>query len=305
MPSNIGFIGLGIMGKPMSKNLLKAGHSLVVYDIAPGPVEEVVAAGAARASSAKDAAARSNIIITMLPDGPDVERAVLGPDGVLEGAAKGAIVVDMSSISPLSAQKVGKACAERGVEFLDAPVSGGEPKAIDATLAIMVGGKADVFAKVEQVLKSLGSSVTLTGPVGAGNVTKLANQIMVACNIAAMGEALVLATKAGLDPEVVFNAVKGGLAGSTVLNAKAPMVIGRNFKPGFRIRLHQKDLRNALLAAESMKVPLPITSLVQQTLMGLMNDGKGDLDHSAIVQSTEQGAGIEVKKPASEAAGKS
>jgi len=293
----IGFVGLGIMGKPMSKNLLKAGHSLVVYDIVPGPVEELIAAGAARASSAKEAAARSEITITMLPDGPDVERAVLGADGVLEGAAAGSIVVDMSSISPISAQKVGAALAQRGVEFLDAPVSGGEPKAIDGTLAIMVGGKPAAFEKVQPVLQAMGSSVTLTGPVGAGNVTKLANQIMVACNIAAMGEALVLATKAGLDPEVVFNAVKGGLAGSTVLNAKAPMVIGRNFKPGFRIKLHQKDLRNALLAAESMKVPLPITSLVQQMLMGLMNEGKGDLDHSAIVHFTEDAAQTEVKRP--------
>src|SRR5437868_13030276 len=162
----------------------------------------------------------------------------------------------------------------------------------------MCGGEAKTFEKIEPILKNMGASVTLTGPVGAGNVTKLANQIMVACNIAAMGEALVLATKAGLDPEVVFNAVKGGLAGSTVLNAKAPMVISRNFKPGFRIRLHQKDLRNALLAAESMKVPLPLTSLVQQMIMSLMNEGKGDLDHSAIVNFIEDGARVEVKKPA-------
>ena len=295
--SRIGFVGLGIMGKPMSKNLLKAGHELVVFDVVAPPMEELAAAGAARGASAKDTAARSEIVVTMLPDGPDVERAVLGPDGVLEGAAKGTIVIDMSSISPLVAQKVGKACAERGVAFLDAPVSGGEPKAIDGSLAIMVGGDAAVFEKVRPILAAMGSSVTLTGPVGAGNVTKLANQIMVACNIAAMGEALVLATKAGLDPEVVFNAVKAGLAGSTVLNAKAPMVIGRNFKPGFRIRLHQKDLRNALLAAEAMKVPLPLTSQVQQMIMALMNEGKGDLDHSAIVNYIEAGARAEVKKP--------
>jgi 2-hydroxy-3-oxopropionate reductase len=233
----------------------------------------------------------------MLPDGPDVETAVLGPRGVLEGARKGCIVVDMSSINPQVAQKVGAASAAKGVEFLDAPVSGGEPKAIDGTLAIMVGGDAKVFETVKPVLEKLGSSVLLTGPVGAGNVTKLANQIMVACNIAAMGEALVLATRAGLDPEVVFNAVKGGLAGSTVLNAKAPMVIGRNFKPGFRIKLHQKDLRNALLLGESTKVPLPLTSMVQQMLITLMNEGKGDLDHSAIVNFIEQAAGIDVKKP--------
>ena len=297
--SNIGFVGLGIMGAPMCRNLLKAGHSLVVFDIVPALVERVVGYGATAAASASAAAAKSDIVITMLPDGPEVEQAVLGPAGVLEGARAGATVVDMSSISPLVAQKVGAACAAKGVRFLDAPVSGGEPKAIDATLAIMAGGDEAVFNEVAPILQAMGSSVTLTGPVGAGNVTKLANQIMVACNIAAMGEALVLATKAGLDPNVVFNAVKGGLAGSTVLNAKAPMVIGRNFKPGFRIRLHQKDLRNALLAAESMKVGLPLTSSVQQMLMALMNDGKGDLDHSAIVTFIEEMAGTEVKPPAS------
>jgi 2-hydroxy-3-oxopropionate reductase len=296
--SRIGFIGLGIMGKPMSRNLLKAGHELVVYDVVPELVAEVVADGAKPGASPADAARRSEIVVTMLPDGPEVEQAVLGPGGALEGAKPGTIIVDMSSISPLVSQKVAAACAKKGVEFVDAPVSGGEPKAIDGTLAIMAGGKPEVFEKVVPVLQKMGSSVTLTGPVGAGNVTKLANQIMVACNIAAMGEALVLATKAGLDPEIVFNAVKGGLAGSAVLNAKAPMVIARNFKPGFRIRLHQKDLRNALLAAESMKVALPFTSLAQQILMALMTEGKGDLDHSAIATFVEKLAGVEIKKGA-------
>ncbi len=297
--AKIAFVGLGIMGKPMSKNLLKAGHSVVVYDVAPAPVADVVAAGGTAAKSSKEAASQADVIITMLPDGPEVEAAVLGPGGILEGAAKGSTVVDMSSISPVVAQKVGAACAAKGVEFLDAPVSGGEPKAIEGTLAIMVGGDAKTFEKIEPILKTMGASVTLTGPVGAGNVTKLANQIMVACNIAAMGEALTLATKAGLDPEVVFNAVKGGLAGSNVLNAKAPMVISRNFQPGFRIALHQKDLRNALLAAESMKVALPLTSAVQNMLMALMNNGKGSLDHSAIVTVVETMAGVEIKKAAS------
>jgi 2-hydroxy-3-oxopropionate reductase len=287
------------MGKPMSRNLLKAGHSVVVYDVSPAPIAELVTAGAKAATSSRDAASQGDVIITMLPDGPEVEAAVLGPGGVLEGASKGSVVVDMSSISPVVAQKVGAACAAKGVEFLDAPVSGGEPKAIEGTLAIMVGGDAKTFDRVQPILQNMGASVTLTGPVGAGNVTKLANQIMVACNIAAMGEALTLATRAGLDPEVVFNAVKGGLAGSTVLNAKAPMVISRNFQPGFRIALHQKDLRNALLAAESMKVSLPLTSTVQQMLMALMNDGKGNLDHSAIVMFLEKMAGIEIKKAAS------
>jgi len=297
--TQVGFIGLGIMGRPMSRNLLKAGHRLVVYDIVPGPVAELVGAGAIGGESIRDTAERSDVVITMLPDGPDVESVILGAGGVLEGAREGSIVVDMSSINPMVSQKVAAACAGKRVEFLDAPVSGGEPKAVDGTLAIMVGGNADVFEKVRPILLKMGTSVTLTGPVGAGNVTKLANQIMVACNIAAMGEALVLATRAGLDPEVVFNAVKGGLAGSTVLNAKAPMVIARNFQPGFRIRLHQKDLRNALLAGESLKVGLPFTALVQQILVSLINEGKGDLDHSAIVTFMEKMAGIEVTKAAS------
>ncbi len=296
--SQIGFIGLGIMGRPMSRNLLKAGYSLVVYDLRPEPVADLKSAGAVPAASCSNVAGQSEIIITMLPDGPDVEQAVLGPGGALAGARQGSVIVDMSSISPLVSQKLAAACSQRGVDFLDAPVSGGEPKAIEGTLAIMVGGTPAAFERVRPVLQKMGSAVTLTGPVGAGNTTKLANQIIVACNIAAMGEALVLATRAGLDPEVVFNAVKGGLAGSVVLNAKAPMVIARNFKPGFRIALHEKDLRNALLAAESTKVSLPLTSLVQQMLIALINEGKGDLDHSALVQFAERMAGVEVKKGA-------
>jgi 2-hydroxy-3-oxopropionate reductase len=287
----IGFIGLGIMGKPMVRNLRKGGHSVLAYDIVAANLDAVVAEGAGRGASSKDVAARSELVITMLPDGPEVEQAVLGPGGVLEGIQAGRTVIDMSSVSPLVSQKVGAACEAKGVAFLDAPVSGGEPKAIDGTLAIMVGGDKAVFDKFLPVLQLMGSSVTLTGAVGAGNVTKLANQIMVACNIAAMGEALTLASQCGLDPEVVFNAVKGGLAGSTVLNAKAPMVIARNFKPGFRIRLHHKDLRNALLTAESAKVALPLTSMVQQMLIGLMNAGKGDQDHSAIVTFIEEMSG--------------
>jgi len=297
MAEKIGFVGLGIMGKPMSKNLIKAGYDLRVYDIVRAPVDEVVAAGAARGTSAKDVASKTDIIITMLPDGPDVEKVVLGANGVLEGAKPGSIVVDMSSISPLVAQKVGAECAKKGVEFLDSPVSGGEPGAIAGTLAIMVGGKKEVFDKVKDILAVMGGSVTLTGDVGAGNYTKLANQIMVAINIAGVSEALVLASKAGLDPEVVFNAVKGGLAGSNVLNAKGPMMIGRNFKPGFRIRLHQKDLRNTLLAGEALGVPLPITGYVQQVLIALMNEGKGDLDHSGMVLYLEKMANAEVRKP--------
>jgi len=294
---DVGFIGLGIMGKPMARNLIKAGHSLTVYNPSRPSVEEMIAVGAVAGASSKEVASRSKVTITMVPDGPEVEDAVLGAEGALAGAAPGSVIVDMSSISPLVAQKVGKACVEKGVDFMDAPVSGGEPKAIEGTLAIMAGGKQETFDKVLPLFQKMGSSAVLTGPIGAGNVTKLANQIIVALNIAAMGEALVLATKAGLDPDVVFNAIKGGLAGSAVLNAKAPMLISRNFKPGFRVGLHQKDLRNALSAAEAMKVSVPFTSLAQQVLVSLMNNGRGDLDHSAIATFIEDMAKTEVKQP--------
>jgi 2-hydroxy-3-oxopropionate reductase len=295
--ANLGFVGLGIMGRPMMKNLLKAGHTVVAYTRTSSVLDACVADGAARGASNKDVGARSDMIITMLPDGPQVEEVVLGSGGILEGAKAGSMIVDMSSINPLVSQKIGKACAAKGVEFLDAPVSGGEPKAIDGTLAIMVGGSEEAFRKAEPVLKCMGSSVTLTGPVGAGNTTKLANQIMVACNIAAMGEALTLATRCGLDPEVVVNAIKGGLAGSAVLNAKGPMLIARNFKPGFRINLHQKDLRNALQTAESTSVALPLTAIVQQMISSLVANGKGDLDHSAIATVAESLSHVEVKRP--------
>lgn len=296
MSQSIGFIGLGIMGRPMVRNLLKAGYSVTVFDVMPAGIDAVTDDGAVAAASASEAARGRDVVITMVPDGPEVEAAILGDNGALSGTSRGAVIVDMSSISPIVSQRVGAACEAAGVDFLDAPVSGGEPKAIDGTLAIMVGGKPEVFARVEPVLKVMGSTVTLTGAIGAGNVTKLANQIMVACNIAAVGEALALATKAGLDPEVVFNAVRGGLAGSTVLNVKAPMVYERNFKPGFRVRLHHKDLRNALSAAESLEVSLPLTNTVQGMLIELMSDGKGDLDHSALAQIVEKHSGVEIRK---------
>jgi 2-hydroxy-3-oxopropionate reductase len=297
--ATVGFVGLGIMGRPMLRNLLKAGHTVVAYGRTPATLDSVVADGAQRASSNADVGARSEIIITMLPDGPEVEEVVLGANGILSGAKSGSLIIDMSSISPLVSQKIAAVCQSRAVDFLDAPVSGGEPKAIDGTLAIMVGGKPEVFAKAEPILKCLGSSVTLTGPVGAGNTTKLANQIMVACNIAAMGEALTLATRCGLNPEVVVNAVKGGLAGSAVLNAKGPMLIARNFKPGFKINLHEKDLRNALQTAEANHVYLPLTAQVQQMLCSLIANGKGDLDHAAIATFIETASHVEVKVPTS------
>jgi 2-hydroxy-3-oxopropionate reductase len=295
--ATVGFVGLGIMGRPMLRNLLKTGHTVVAYGRNAEKLEACVKDSAQRGASNADVGARSDVVITMLPDGPEVEEVVLGANGILSGAKPGSLLIDMSSINPLVSQKIGAACAAGGVDFLDAPVSGGEPKAIDGTLAIMVGGEEAVFQKAEPILKCMGSSVTLTGPVGAGNTTKLANQIMVACNIAAMGEALTLATRCGLNPEVVVNAVKNGLAGSAVLNAKGPMLIARNFKPGFRVSLHQKDLRNALQTAEANHVCLPVTALVQQMLSSLMAEGKGDLDHSAIANFVEEASGVEVKAP--------
>jgi 2-hydroxy-3-oxopropionate reductase len=295
--ATVGFVGLGIMGRPMLRNLLKAGHTVVAYGRTGAKLDAAVADGAQRGASNADVGARAPIVITMLPDGPEVEEVVLGAGGILSGSKAGSLIIDMSSISPLVAQKIAAACAENGVDFVDAPVSGGEPKAIDGTLAIMVGASEALFQKAEPILKCMGSSVTLTGPVGAGNTTKLANQIMVACNIAAMGEALTLATRCGLNPEVVMDAIKGGLAGSAVLNAKGPMLIARNFKPGFRISLHQKDLRNALKTAEANSVCLPLTAQVQQMISALIADGKGDCDHSAIATFVEEASHVEVKVP--------
>ena len=296
MAEQIGFIGLGIMGKPMARNLLKAGYSLTVYDIVGEPMEELVTDGARGASSNKEVAAASPKIITMLPDSADSEIAILGPGGVLEGAQPGSIVIDMSSIAPLVSQKLGAECAKKGVEFLDAPVSGGEPGAINATLAIMVGGKQEVFDQCYDLLKTMGRNVALTGGIGAGNVTKLANQIIVAANIEALSEALVLAQKAGVDPAKVFQAIRGGLAGSAVMEAKGPMMLDRNFRAGFRIRLHQKDLRNVLQTAQALNVPLPVTALVQQMLGALVNEGKQELDHSAILHFIEDLAKVEVRR---------
>lgn len=292
----IGFIGLGIMGRPMAKNLMKAGYELVVYDINKEPVRELVSLGAEEGFSPKDVAERTDIIITMLPDSPQVKEVILGENGVLEGAKKGSIIVDMSSIAPAVSKEIAMKAEEKGIDFLDAPVSGGEPKAIDGTLAIMVGGKKEVLDKCYDILSKMGSSIVHCGEVGAGNITKLANQIIVALNIAAMSEALVLGTKAGVDPETIYKAIRGGLAGSTVLDAKAPKVIARDFAPGFKIDLHIKDLKNALSTAHEIGVPLLLTSQIMEILQALKVDGKGLSDHSAIIQFYEKLAKIEVKK---------
>lgn len=292
----IGFVGLGIMGKPMSKNLLKAGYDLLVYDIVTAAVEEVVAAGAKSAPSPKAVAEQCDFIITMLPNSPHVKTVVCGDNGILEGAKPGTLIVDMSSIAPLASQEIYECCKAKGVEMLDAPVSGGEPKAIDGTLSIMVGGKKEYFEKAYDVLTKMGASVVLCGSVGAGNTTKLANQIIVALNIAAVAEAFTLSTKAGVDPELVFNAIKGGLAGSTVMNAKVPMILAGNFNPGFKIDLHIKDLNNALDTGHGVGASLPLTASVMEMMQWLRKEGCGQNDHSALAKYYESLAKCEVRK---------
>ncbi|WP_437612483.1 2-hydroxy-3-oxopropionate reductase [Erwinia sp. V71] len=292
----IGFIGLGIMGKPMSKNLLKAGYDLVVRDFNQESQAEVVAAGATGADSAKQVAELCDVIITMLPNSPHVKSALLGEGGVIEGAKPGTVVIDMSSIAPLASREFHGELAKKGVHLLDAPVSGGEPKAIDGTLSVMVGGDKALFDKYYDLLKAMAGSVVHTGEIGAGNVTKLANQVIVALNIAAMSEALMLATKAGVNPELVYQAIRGGLAGSTVLDAKAPMVLDRNFKPGFRIDLHIKDLTNALDTSHGVGAQLPLTAAVMEMMQALKADGLGTADHSALACYYEKLAKTEITR---------
>ncbi|MGY0400050.1 MAG: 2-hydroxy-3-oxopropionate reductase [Ostreibacterium sp.] len=293
---NIGFIGLGIMGKPMSKNLLKAGFELVVMNRSKGSVEELVAAGARAVTSAKEVAEQVDIVFTMLPNSPQVKEVVLGKGGIIEGVKSKSIVIDLSSIAPLASQEISAQLAKKGAVLLDAPVSGGEPKAIDGTLSLMVGGNKEIFDKCYDVMKAMAGSVVYTGKIGAGNTTKLANQIIVALNIAAMSEALVLATKAGVQPDLVFQAIRGGLAGSTILEAKAPLVMDRKFDPGFRINLHIKDLQNALDTADELGVPMQLTASVMEIMQAMKADGLDHLDHGALIKYYEKQAKVEVKR---------
>ncbi len=292
----IGFIGLGIMGKPMCKNLLKAGYELAIMDRNPAVLNEVAALGAEIVDSPKAVAEKTEIIITMLPNSPHVKDAVLGENGVIEGAKRGAIVIDMSSIAPLVSREISGKLEEIGVDMLDAPVSGGEPKAIDGTMSVMVGGKKDIFDKCYPIMDAMAGSVVYTGGIGAGNTTKLANQIIVALNIAAVAEALVLATKAGVEPELVYQAIRGGLAGSTVLDAKAPLMLDRKFEPGFRIDLHIKDLANVLETSHEINVSLPLTASVMEIMQALKADDMGDLDHGSLVRYYEKIAKVEVSR---------
>ena len=278
----IGFIGLGIMGKPMAMNLVKAGYSLCVYDIVPESVAVLKQAGADTASSPCDVAQQCDMILTMLPNSPHVREVLLGKDGVLEGIRPGTLVVDMSSIDPVVSAELEKAVRKAGGEMIDAPVSGGEPKAIDGTLSFMCGGGKEAFERAKPVLERMGASVVLVGEIGSGNMAKLANQIIVASNIAAVSEALTLAVKSGVNPECVYQAIRGGLAGSTVLDAKAPLMMEGNYAPGFRIELHIKDLNNARNAARAVDMELPVTELVLEMMEQLKKEGKEKLDRTEV-----------------------
>ena len=283
----VGFIGLGIMGKPMAKNLCRAGYALIVNDHHKENVDELLQAGA-KSGTLKEIATNSDVVITMLPNSPQVKDVMLGTEGVASYMKKGSCFIDMSSINPVDSKYIGSVLKERGIDMLDAPVSGGEPKAIDGTVAFMVGGDQQIFDKYRPLLMKMGSSVTRCGELGAGNTTKLANQIIVACNIQAVSEAFMLARKAGVDPECVFEAIKGGLAGSTVMNAKVPMMIEDDVKPGFRIDLHIKDLNNALECAHSVGAYVPMTAQIQEIMQYLHNNGDGSSDHSAVIHYYEK-----------------
>jgi 2-hydroxy-3-oxopropionate reductase len=291
MAQVIGFIGLGIMGRPMARNLIKAGYSLVVHSRSRGPVDEIVKAGATAAASPKDVAAQCDVLITMLPNSPDVEQVALGPSGIIEGARRGLILADMSTISPIVSQKVGKALEAKGVAMLDAPVSGGEKGAIDGALSIMVGGDKATFERVLPIFQAMGKTITLLGPLGFGGFTKLANQIIVAVNLTALAEALTLGKKAGLDRDLLLTALAGGLAGSKCLDQKRANYVAGTYNPGFKIDLHYKDLGLIMESARALGVPLPATAVVQELFNALRVKGRGGLDHSGVITLLEDLAG--------------
>ena len=290
----VGFIGLGVMGLPMSLNLVKAGFEVVGFNRSPGKIKPLVEAGGKAAGSVAEVAAASDLVVTMLPDTPDVRLVALGPGGILESAAPGTLLVDMSSIAPMASVEINRALAERGIAMIDAPVSGGEPKAVDGTLSIIVGGSAADLERARPVLSKMGASIVRVGGPGAGNAAKLANQIVVAANIAAVGEALTLAKKAGFDPALVVEAIRGGLAGSAVLEAKGPMMLRGDARPGFRIDLHVKDLANALATGLEVDSPLPLAELADGLLRSLSAEGLGQADHGALVRWFEKRAGVSV-----------
>ena len=284
----IGFIGLGIMGKPMARNLLKAGYSVTVHNRSRGAVNELSKEGAQSATSSKEVAERSEVVITMLPDSPDVELVFTGEQGIFSGVKSGQLLIDMSSISPVVARKLAAEAEERGCDMLDAPVSGGEAGAIGATLSIMIGGKTSGVERAMPIFQALGKNIVHVGDAGAGQVTKAANQMVVGTTIAIVGEALVLAAKAGVDPAKVRQALLGGFAQSKILEAHGQKMLDRNFKPGFRIRLHEKDMKIALATGSEYGVPLMVTGVVGQMMSAMKGMGNGDLDHSGLVKFVEE-----------------
>ncbi|ARK29815.1 2-hydroxy-3-oxopropionate reductase [Halalkalibacter krulwichiae] len=291
----IGFIGLGIMGKPMTLNLINKGFNVTVYDINEEAVQQLVKAGAMEAGSPKEVAEQSEVIITMLPKSEHVKSVIINENGIINGAKEETTVIDMSSITPDASRELAAILKEKGISMLDAPVSGGEPKAIDGTLAIMVGGDQEVFQRVKPVLEAMGQEITLVGGNGCGTTAKLANQIIVNVNIAAMSEALVLASKAGIDIEKMYQAIRSGLAGSSVLDAKVPLILERNFVAGGRIDINAKDLTNVKETANALGAPLPLSSQVLEMFEDLINEGKAADDHGGLIQYYEKLANTEVK----------
>ena len=294
----IGFIGLGIMGKPMARNLLKGGYALVVHSRSRSPVEELGGEGAEIAASPQEVAARTQVVITMLPDSPDVEQVYAGERGVFAGAGPGTLLIDMSSISPVVARELALEAKRRGLDMLDAPVSGGEAGAIGATLSIMIGGEASAVERALPIFQLLGKNIVHVGHSGAGQVTKAANQIVVGVTIAAVSEALVLATKAGVDPAKVRQVLLGGFAQSRVLDAHGQRMLEHNFRPGFRVRLHEKDLNIALAAGGEYGVPLMVTGIVAQMMTAMTSMGRGELDHSGLLTFIEELANIDLSQKA-------
>jgi 2-hydroxy-3-oxopropionate reductase len=287
MAEKVGFVGLGIMGKPMARNLMQAGYELMVHNRSRGPVDELASEGAEAAESPRELAEKSAIVITMLPDSPQVEEVVAGEDGVLEGIKEGALVVDMSTISPVVTEELAAAVRERGASMLDAPVSGGDVGAIEGTLSIMVGGEEEDFERARPLFEVMGKTVNHVGPSGAGQVTKAANQIVVALTIEAVSEALVLGSKGGVAPEKILDVLGGGLAGNKVMEVKREKFLSHTFAPGFRSELHHKDLGIALSAGREYGIALPVTALVDQMLLTMKRKGWGGEDHSALLRIIE------------------
>lgn len=283
----IGFIGLGIMGKPMARHLLKAGYPLVIHNRGRVAVDELSKEGAAVTVNSQEVASRSEVVITMLPDSPDVELVYAGEKGIFSGLKSGTLLIDMSSISPVVARRLAAEAERRGCNMLDAPVSGGEAGAVSATLSIMIGGKTSAVERAMPIFQTLGKNIVHVGEAGAGQVTKAANQMVVGTTIAIVGEALVLAAKAGVDPAKVRQALLGGFAQSKILEAHGQKMLDRNFKPGFKIRLHEKDMKIALATGSEYGVPLMVTGVVGQMMTAMKGMGNGDLDHSGLVKFVE------------------